>query len=470
MARAKPWQRLAGPGGRDVALAALHDVHTHHVFVREACERIIAQRGTTPTEAGLAYELATGVVRHRLTLDCLILQRFTGKPSRLDATVRDVLRLGVYQLLYTDRIPDFAAVNEAVEQSKRVAGRPAGGLVNAILRGVLTRREPERIPWSDKPDANTIRIDATRAWHFTEPVLPDRADNLIEHLSAATSHPVELVKRWVTQFGAAEAETALWCGTFRPPLILRVNRLRCTADELVASLRQNDVEAVAVADAVYVVGDAGPLERLDAFTQGLCQPQDPTAMAVVRDARPRDCKRILDLCAAPGTKATRAAELRKDRGTIIATDRDADRLAQIDANCRRLGIQSIRTVAPGKLGAVVEEEGAFDLIFVDAPCSNTGVLSRRPEARYRVDNESLASLADKQVELLIRAAALADERARIVYSTCSLEREENEQVIEKFVRQDDGWEVTRSERVFPRSGGEVTDWCDGGFTAELVRS
>jgi len=460
---------LSGTGGRDVALAALHDARTRRVFVRNACDRIVTTRAVPPSETALASELALGVVQHRLTLDHLITRLFKGRFSRLDPMMRDVMRIGAYQLVYTDRIPDFAAVDEGVEQAKRIGGRRAGGLANAVLRTIVRHRTDRRVAWAGDRDARAIRVDATTCCRFIEPVLPDPETELVTYLSVATSHPATLVKRWIAQFGMRATEGVLWCGVMRPPLILRANRLRANPRDLIASLAREGTEAIAAGEAVVVIGHPGPLERTEAFRHGLCQPQDPTAMAAVCAARPELSERMLDLCAAPGTKATLAAELRGDRDTIVASDRNLDRLSHIDQNCHRLGIRSIRTVPPKELERVVGDEGPFDLVLVDAPCSNSGVFSRRPEARYRLNERSLAALAEVQAKLLSRAASLVAPQGRIVYVTCSLEREEDEQVIEVFARSHAGWHVTRSERTLPCCGPTAGDWHDGGFTAELRR-
>ena len=467
LARAKPWQRLTGVGGRDLALAALAESHSRGAFVRETLDRLATARKAPAEEWALASELALGVTRHRLTLDRIVATFLARRLSHLDALVLDVLRLGAYQLVYLDRIPDFAAVNEAVTQCQRVAGRKAAGLVNAVLRELIRKRAERRVPWTRDPDPTQVRVDVGHACAFTDPILPDAGTDVAEYLSAATSHPVHLVRRWVNQFGVERAEAALWCGTLRPPLILRANRLRCDPQELAERLRRDDLDAVAQDDAVFVAGAAPPASRLPAFMRGLCQPQDPTAMAVVRQARPVPSERMLDLCAAPGTKATFAAELRGDKGRIVASDRNRARLALTRDNCRRLGIRSVRLVEADALDALADRTGRFDLILVDVPCSNTGVLSRRPEARYRLRDESLATLHATQSALLDRAASLATPGGRIVYSTCSLEPEENEQVVEEFVRSHRGWRVVRSERTFPRAGAAVTDWRDGGCSAEL---
>ena len=468
MARAKPWQRLTGVGGRDLALAALAESHARGAFVRDTLERLATARKAPAEESALGAELALGVTRHRLTLDRIVTAFLARRLSHLDPLVLDVLRLGAYQLVYLDRIPDFAAVNEAVTQCQRVAGRKAAGLVNAVLRNLIRNRATRRVPWTPGADPTRVRVDVGHACAFADPILPDAGTDVVDYLSAATSHPRELVRRWVNRFGVERAEAALWCGTLRPPLILRANRLRCNPQELADMLCRDDLDAVAQGDAVFVAGAAPPATRLPAFTRGLCQPQDPTAMAVVRQARPDPRERMLDLCAAPGTKTTFAAELRGDRGKIVASDKNRERLALTRDNCRRLGIRSVRLVEADDLDGLADSKGRFDLILVDAPCSNTGVLSRRPEARYRLCDESLAALQAMQSALLDRAASLANPGGRIVYSTCSLEPEENEQVIERFVRSHRGWRVAGSEQTFPRAGAAVTKWRDGGFSAELT--
>jgi len=220
---------------------------------------------------------------------------------------------------------------------------------------------------------------------------------------------------------------------------------------------------------VVFVLQGPPVRQIPAFQQGLCQPQDPTAMTVVRLADPKPGQTIIDMCAAPGTKATLAAEYMGNQGIVLASDQTAEKLRLIEANCQRLGIHIVQTVQVDALASAASRLDRIETVLVDAPCSNSGVLARRPEARYRIDENALQRLAAAQIELLRRAAALARPGTRLVYSTCSIEREENEEVIQAFCREHRRWRLIESCLTLPRAGAEARSWCDGGFAAVLVR-
>ena len=202
---------------------------------------------------------------------------------------------------------------------------------------------------------------------------------------------------------------------------------------------------------------------LKAFREGLVQPQDPTATAVVVAAAPAPGSRVLDFCAAPGTKTTQLAETMDDRGAIMAVDVSADRIQRIEDNCRRLGVGIVTTALAEGVGSL--EPRSFDLALVDAPCSNTGVLARRAEARWRFDEERLLALAADQRILLGLAAQFVRRGGRLAYSTCSIEPEENEQVARWAAARAEGLEIRREELTLPAGAEDPRQWRDGGYLA-----
>ncbi len=462
--------RISGTDARSLALEALALARGRRTFVRDVLDSLISRKGLKSRDAALATELAMGVIRHRLTLD-RVLSRFLSAPlGQLRPGLPDVLRLGAYQLIWLDRVPNFAAVNEGVAQASRLGGERAGSLVNAVLRQVVRHQGEAPVDIAQAQPDRAVCIDARRARLFNLPIFPDPGRQPIAYLSAATSHPAEVVERWVRQFGRDRAEQICWYGASRPPLILRPNRLRVGLPELCDRLRDEGaaVASDAARDVVFVLRGP-PLRELTAFRAGLCQPQDPTAMAVVHLANPQPGETIIDLCAAPGTKATYAAERMLNRGVVIASDLDREKLSGLAENCRRLGIRVVETVLADDLESVAAPCKRIDLVLVDAPCSNSGVLARRPEARYRINRRALLRLSAVQLGLLDRAAGLARAETRIVYSTCSIEPEENERVVQAFCVRHDDWHVTQSRLVVPCAARDVCSWRDGGFMAVLVR-
>jgi 16S rRNA (cytosine967-C5)-methyltransferase len=462
-------RRLDSPGARDIAVDVLRDDRDPGPFTQHRLDRLVAERKPSRADAGLATELALGVVRHRLTLDHLLSRVFHGDMRHIDPRLLPVLRVGAYQLVWLDRIPPFAAVDSAVDQAKRLAGRRAGGLVNALLRQILRHRRDEVVP--DPPDQprRCIRIDRDRWRAFDTDLFADPASDRAGYLAAATSHPAHLVRRWLDRFGRGKTEQICLAGSLRPPLVLRVNRRRTGVRALMDRLAAEGTTAVACAstDAVFV-SDAQPVREMQAIADGHCQPQDVTAQSVVRAAPPRPGQKVLDLCAGPGTKTTQLADYMEDRGLILACDRSAAKIASIEDHCRRMGVTCARAVPADELDTAAAQWGPFDLALVDVPCSNSGVLARRPEARYRITAERLGKLADAQSALLARAARHVRPGGKIIYATCSIEPDENEHVVQRFLTGPAGRRLLDSKQVLPRAGQALTDWRDGGFWAVMV--
>jgi len=460
----------SSPAARDVALGALAASRQRRCFVDQALQDQPAFAQLAPADAALANELTLGVVRHRLTLWRVLSALLKGDPRRIRPAIGNVLLIGAYQLIWLDRVPGFAAVDQAVEQAKRIGGRKAGGLVNALLRELLRRQQQHRCRFDQADPRRCVRVDYQRGSLVDFDLLPDPREQPTEYLALATSHPVTLVGRWRRHFGLSQTRQVCWAGQFKPPLCLRANTLRIEPESLARQLTAegHTVEFDQPRQAVWLVGGP-PVPRIGAFAAGLCQPQDPTAMDVVRRADLQPGANVLDLCAAPGTKSTQMAEIMEHRGCVVACDVDERKLELIGQNAHRLGIDIVHTTLPDALCDWHERLGRFDVIFVDAPCSNTGVLARRPEARYRFSPRQLDSLVALQAQLLDRAAALADATTRIVYSTCSIEPEENEQAIQDFCVRHPDWRLVDSIQRLPSSGATCLDWQDGGFVAELRR-
>lgn len=459
-------------GARDVAICVLADARAGRRTAKRSIDELLGRYTVRFEDVGLASELVWGVVRHRLTLEAVLQFVVTAKWERLSPTMQHVLLVAAYQLLCLDGVPAFAVIHEAVEQAKREGGRPAGGFVNAALR-TLQRRLIGRGQSAPGDDPRTcVRIGPQRTCRFDGPVLPDPTADRILYLSVATSHPTFLVERWTRAFGPAAAESLCRIGTCRPAAVLRPNRLRTDAAALAARLATEGCEVEVVGDEAVVLINppaVGPILAGSSFREGLFQPQDITAMHAVRLADPKPGAVVLDLCAGFGTKATQAAERMRDQGVVLASDSDSRKLKSLQRNCQRLGLTCVRPIAVDALDAAVAAEPRLDVILIDVPCSNTGVLARRPEARYRVSRRSLAALATAQRSLLERAASLARRETRLVYSTCSVEREENEAVVDSFRQGHREWRIVRMEKNLPQAGGRAAQWRDGGFVALLVR-
>jgi 16S rRNA (cytosine967-C5)-methyltransferase len=462
-------QSAASPG-RVLALLALQSSRGGKTFVSEALDQLFQTHKPASADAHLATELALGVSRWRLTLRELLAPFVHGSWQRLQPALADSLLLAAYQVWMLDRIPDHAAVSESVALAAAWCGRRAAGLANAALRNMLRQLSVDRVPAEELPaDDRSLWRDEPTHLRFNRPVFPDPQARPFEHLSVTTSHPLNLVRHWVDNFGLERACSICQANQCRPPIIVRANPLRCTAEQLQRQLADEGVEVQAHQQpGMLVLTGSVSLGRLDAFAAGLFQPQDPTSAQPVLAGRPKAGETVLDLCAAPGGKATQAAELMADVGLVIACDVSERKLGKLQANAERLGIRSIRCIPVRGLRQVGAEAPRANLVIVDVPCSNTGVLARRPEARYRFTPARLRRLVNQAEDLLRTGERLAKPAGRLVYSTCSIEPEENGRLVEHFCGRHAGWRLAESRLTLPDAGGEPTQWHDGGYWALLV--
>lgn len=413
---------MAPSSARGVALEALTRWRNGQEFADAIIQPLLRDHSLGESDRAFANELFYGVLRNRTLLDFWIDQLRSGA---LDHDSRDLLRLGFYQI-FCLRTPGHAAVFETVE----LAGRKNRALINGILRSALRR-------------FNELENDAAAA----PPIV-------------RLSHPQFLIDRWTEHFGRAAA-IALCEWDNRPaPIYARINRLKISVAEFLTPYHGNEV--VAGKDNFV------RLARLpaDALAHGHCYIQDPSTSVACELLDPQPGETILDACAAPGGKSALLAELLQNRGCLIACDRDARRLMLLRANLENLGATCARIVAQDWITPTNEfAKKSFDRILVDAPCSNSGVMRRRVDVRWRLAPEDLLRMPNEQLKILRAAVPLLKPRGTIVYSTCSLEPEENEQVVAQlqsefpFLRQT----AERSVRPF-------ADDFDGAYAARLERA
>jgi 16S rRNA (cytosine967-C5)-methyltransferase len=387
-----------------------------------------------PRDRALVTELFYGCLRQRAALDWLIAQK-ANRPPKPD--IAALARLGLYQLFFLDRIPAHAAVNSTVELAKRGSSSRLAGFLNGLLRNAQRDRPALASALARQP------------------------------LAVRCSHPDWLVERWLARYGESGTRSLLDWNNRPPKLFARVNTLRATPEALLAKWREAGVEAEPANTTpgsmpMIEVRAAESAERLPGFAEGWFYIQDPstTLAATLLDAQPGE--RVLDACAAPGGKTTCLAQMMQDRGEIVAEDSSAERLKQVVANCARLGIVCVSVRPAGKADT---RETWFDRALVDVPCSNTGVLRRRADARWRLRPGDLQRLPAEQLKLLQAVAARVKRGGTLVYSTCSLEPEENQHVVEAFVKANPGFAEDRRIETFP-----PRDETDGAFAVKLVRA
>lgn len=451
---------MAGSGratvSREIALEVLQAVEKG-LFVEHALGLGLEEHPASREDRRLATELVYGVQRRRSRLDAIIGRCLAKPQQKLDPTVRDILRIGLYQLLFLDRIPASAAVDQAVIQAKKCAGAKAPSLVNAILRRVI--REKDKMDPPPGPDAGELAI-----YH---------------------SHPPWLVKRWLGEFGYDTTIRVMEMNNSRASLVIRVNRLKTTPEKLLLLMAGERIEAYPVnpqPDALNLRSAGRPVDSLPGFKEGLFSVQDSASQLVAPLLLPRRGDRILDACAAPGGKTAHLAALMGNELDLVATDAVGSRLREMQRNLERLAVTCVTAVEGDATNReFIRSLGTFDRILLDAPCSNLGVLRHNPEARYRIRPRDPASIAASQSQMLEAVATALKPGGMIVYSVCTVTREETTEVVTTFIKNNSMFriipitagEVWRPElvdssgclRTFPSPGGECLD---GFFAARLA--
>ncbi|MGE0193923.1 MAG: transcription antitermination factor NusB [Planctomycetota bacterium] len=442
---------------RDLAgdLLAVHERTGQWVGERLEEER---KRLRDPRDRALLTELVHGVVRQRGSLDA-VLARVSKRPLKdLNRVVLTGLRLGAYQLLYLDRVPAHAVLDTTVAWASHHTGPRRAGYVNGALRGLLSRIDKPRVEAVRDARKDLPRPDGS-AVRFRSRIFADPEQEWGLNRAQRWSHPRWLVERWEKSLGRERTDAVLAAGLSRPPVVVRARVDRAVLLERLAA------EGIAARagegpDALVVEGSEGHLGAV--IAEGLAAVQDATSQIVAPRVAPLAGESVLDLCAAPGGKALHLADLMR-RGRLVAADVDEARLERVTALARTMGdVELVTTIVPPE-GPLPFEERSFDRILVDAPCSNTGVLRRRVEARWRLRPEDITTLAGIQGRLLERAWPLLRPGGRLVYSTCSIEPEENEAIAAAFIAATPGARLADELRTFPSPDA------DGGYLAVIDR-
>jgi 16S rRNA (cytosine967-C5)-methyltransferase len=431
-------------------------------------DRLLSRSNLTQQDRALARELALGACRRKATIDA-VARSFMQCPDRpLPGALKEILAVAIYQMLFLDRVPNHAAVNEAVEQAIRHRHKRKSGMVNGVLR-TIGRRVSSVVEGVPPLDSDVIPIGPGVYRKTDRAVFPDPQSNPAAYLSAAYSLPLELAERWIERFGSvqAAADVAAYAN-FRAPLIMRVNRLKADIQSVLDSLTADGMNAVAHDNGQSVVMmEYRAFSDLKAFTDGLIQPQDPSATEVVLAADPKPGMKVLDFCASPGTKTTHLAERMHDSGSVLAVDTTPDKLRRVEDNCQRLGVTIVKALLADKVGT--QESNSFDMVLADVPCTNTGVLARRAEARWRFGLGRLQQIAKTQRELLTAASIFVKPGGSLVYSTCSIESEECGDIVRWFVGRHPDFKLLAEKMTLPGGQSDPCRWHDGGYYAVLEK-
>lgn len=454
--------------GRQAAHRAVLGALRGESYVSESLRALRTAQRLPPRDAGLAMEIAQTAVRRRITIDRVLAAVARYNPRRVRDELRAVLYCAAAQILWMDRVPEYAAVDEAVRMARARSGRRAAGMVNAVLRSVVRAIDVRRVAWR-RLSPRLLRAGWDEACAMKLDVLsaPER-DGMEAHLADATGERLERYRLLVRRFGAETAEQAAWASQAAPATVLHPNRLRIGDEAFAAGLREAFGEAVELAAGAAFLPPSAHLFDAAPMRDGCAYVQDATQHAAARLLAARPGERLLDLCAAPGGKSLTLALDMRDTGELLACDVAAERISQVEENIRRLGLGCVRTQLLHVDDACSALSGAaFDGAIVDVPCSNTGTIARRPEARLGLTGRKLDSLLRVQARLLRQAAAAVRAGGRLVYSTCSIEPEENEQIVQRFLRERSEWTIAEQRLTLPQWGPRWSDWRDGGYAARL---
>jgi 16S rRNA (cytosine967-C5)-methyltransferase len=356
---------------------------------------------------GEFYSLVSGTIKSKISLDYIIEKISNKEIKNIAVQIRNILRLALYEIKYL-KTPEYAVLNSYVEIAKK-NGKKQAGFVNAILRKYL--REKDLIEY------------------------PDAVKNPASALSIKYSHPQWMIKRWIKIYGIDETEKICEFNNLPPELTIRINTIKINKEKLIEIFKKNKID---FSDPppyknCLIINHQGKITELPGYNEGYWLVQSIPSSLVSEVLDPQENENILDVCAAPGSKTAHIAALMNDKGHITALDISSDRIEKITENCVRLGINCVETIRSD--ATEFSTTGLFDRVLVDAPCSNTGVLSRRIDARYKKTPKEIKNLAELQYNILLNVSKFVKEGGILVYSTCSIEPEENEILIKRFVKE-----------------------------------
>jgi len=402
---------------RELALEALVNVEKKQAYSNLLVNNYLDSGKLNKKDAGLFTEIVYGTIQRTMTID-YYLTPYIEKQKKLEDWVKVLLRLTLYQMLYLDKVPERAAIYEAVEIAKKKGHKGVASVVNGVLRSIQRQ---------GVPDLETMKND-------------------VDRISIATSHPRWMVEKWVAQFGVENTERLCEMNLVPPSQTARVNTAKASVEEVISMLKAQgfDVEKGEVAPE-SIVSKKGNLAYSNAFKNGFITIQDESSMLVARTLDVEHGQTVYDSCAAPGGKTTHIAELMKGTGTVISTDLHEHKVKLIKEQADRLGLTNIEVKAmDSRKAQEVFQNEMFDKILVDAPCSGFGVIRRKPDLKYTKTMQDVKQLATIQSAILNEVAPLVKKGGTLVYSTCTIDKEENTEVVKAFLENNQDFEIDMS--------------------------
>ncbi len=438
-------------GVRGLAVKILNRIDRTDAYLDKMLEIEIKNSELQSNDKALLFEIVHGVIRYLGRIDWILTGFYKGQFSKCIPNVKNAMRVALYQILYLDRIPDYAAVNEAVDFVKKLQGKKPADLTNAVLRNIIRNK-------------NGIRY-------------PDTEENKIAYFTAYYSHPSWMVKRWVARYGEDFTEELLKANNKKPSLHLRMNRLKTNSEELQKLL--DDVQLKYSSgkyfDTFIRLQNLTNITDWKYFSAGYFSVQDESTGFSCYLLDPKPGMRVLDLCAAPGGKTGLLSDLMENSGELTAIDKYESRIKLLRNNLERLGVNNAKLVEADSLEF---NEGLYDRVLVDVPCSGLGTLTKKPDIKWKRDIGDFRKLNDIQYNLLVSGSKRVDKGGYIVYSTCTIEPEENFSIVEKFLQNNSGFELVPAGDLFDEklidSNGCLQTFphiheLDGAFAARLKR-
>ena len=404
---------------RETILTILVKIDSKQGYINILLNRSLDKNKISTRDAAFINEITYGVIRNRNKLDWALSQFSNKTLNETPILIRNILRMGAYQLLFLDKVPDYAVCNESVQLAKKYGNLGISKFVNGVLRNII--RNQENIHWPDKEKETAL------------------------YISTIYSHPLQVVERWLKRFGFADTIKICQANNKIPTLVIRTNTLKISRSDLKLMLEKENVsvvkEGIFTEEALYVKGLPN-ITKFPAYREGLFQIQDEASILVSHLLDPLPGEFVIDVCSAPGGKSTHLAQLMENKGDLLAMDSNNLRLLTVKSNCRRLGIDIVKTRMNN--GAILDEKylKVADKVLIDVPCSGLGVLRRKPDLRWQTYNvKRFEQLTDLQGKILSIASCYLKIGGKLVYSTCSIEPEENEEIVSKFLEKHPNFEL-----------------------------
>lgn len=442
---------------RELALKILQEINEKNAYSNLAINRNLDDT-ISSLDDSFIREIVYGVIENKLYLDWII-QKFSKiKFKKISPLIKEILRIGVYQIIIMDRIPDSAACNESVKLTKKYSHRGTQGFVNGILRNIVRNKE------------NIL--------------LPDINNNPIDYLSIKYSHPKWMIEDWIEQFGINFTEKLCIANNERPKLNIRVNTLKISRSELIERLESSGLQAEKTKYAEDGIKISNPFRITDTkeFKNGYFTIQDESSMLVAQIMNPKEGSLVIDLCSAPGGKATHIAQIMNNKGQILSRDIHKHKLKLIDENTSRLGINIIQTQ---NFDALELDESLIekaDFCLTDVPCSGLGILRRKPDIKWKKVQEDIKEIVNLQYKILENGSKYLKSGGVLIYSTCTIRKEENLGLIRRFLGNNPEFKLLQFDDLLTMSGdfknskeGYIEMYphkhgTDGFFIAKLVKN